>query len=44
MRFVVGLPNVIPTVLSLVFAAAVQRNKRLDATTAQLHHEVKVWL
>jgi len=33
-----------PTVLSLVFAAAVWRNKRLDATTAQAHHEVKVWL
>ena len=44
MRFVVGLLNVIPTVLSQVFAAAVQRNKRLDATTAHVYHEVKVWL
>jgi len=44
MRFGVSLLNVIPIVLSLVFAAAVQRNKRLDATTARLHHEVKVWL
>ena len=39
-----GLLNVIPAVLSLVFAAAVQRNKRLEATTAQVHHDVKVWL
>ena len=44
MRFVMSLLNVLHTVLSLVFAAAVQRNKRFDATRALVQQEVKVWL